>query len=110
MLGHLHARIAGWKIVRDFDFSVDVVKTQDGKQCQRNIVGVHLRRGATLNGLRHRRMPRLKPRPSGLRQVSKRIGGCPGPELIGMEQQLLISVKVDAGTGYQRSQYVEVAI
>ena len=33
MLCHLHARIAGWKIVRDFDFSVDVVKTQDGKQC-----------------------------------------------------------------------------
>ncbi len=29
----------------------------------------------TLNGLRHRRMPRLKPRHSGSRQVSGRIGG-----------------------------------
>ena len=86
MLGHLHARIAGWKIVRDFDFSVDVVKTQDGNQCRIKIVGVHQRRGATLNGLRHRRMPRLKPRRSGLRQVSGRTGDCPGPELIGMEQ------------------------
>ena len=87
--------------MRDFDFSVDVVKTQLGKQCQRKIVGVHLRRGARLNGLRHRRMPRLKPRRSGLRQVSGRIGGCPGPELVGMEQQLLISVNFDAGTRNQ---------
>jgi hypothetical protein len=33
-----------------------------------------------------------------------------GPELVGLGPELLSSVKVDAGTGYQRSQYVEVAI
>jgi hypothetical protein len=32
------------------------------------------------------------------------------PELFGLGLELLISVKLDAGTGYQRSQYVEVAI
>jgi hypothetical protein len=32
-------------------FSVDVAETQNGKQCQRKILVVHLRRGATLNGL-----------------------------------------------------------
>ena len=86
------------KVVRDFDFSVDLVETQHGKQCQRKIVGVHLRRGAMLNGLRHRRMLSLKPRPSGLRQVSGRIGGCPGPERVGLGLELLISSLVDAGT------------
>ena len=87
--------------MRDFDFSVDLVETQHGRQCQGRIVGVHLRRGATLNGLRHRRMPRLKPRPSGLRQVSGRIGGCPGPELVGLGPCVFGSVKVDAGTRNQ---------
>ena len=33
-----------------------------------------------------------------------------GPELVCLGPELLSSVKVDAGTGYQRSQYVEVAI
>jgi hypothetical protein len=33
-----------------------------------------------------------------------------GPELIGLGLKLLISVKFDAGTRYQRSQYVELAI
>jgi hypothetical protein len=33
-----------------------------------------------------------------------------GPELSGLGPDLLSSVKGDAGTGYQRSQYVEVAI
>ena len=101
MLGDFHARITGWKIVMDFDFSVDVVKTQDGKQCLRKIEGVYLRLGATLNGLRHWRMPRLKPRPSGLRQVSGRTEGCPSPELVGMEQELLSFIKFDAGTRNQ---------
>jgi hypothetical protein len=33
-----------------------------------------------------------------------------GPELVCLGPELLSSVKVDAGTRYQRSQYVEVAI
>jgi hypothetical protein len=32
------------------------------------------------------------------------------PKVVGLGPKLLISIKVDAGTGYQRSQYVEVAI
>ena len=33
-----------------------------------------------------------------------------GPELVCLRPELSSSIKVDAGTGYQRSQYVEVAI
>jgi hypothetical protein len=33
-----------------------------------------------------------------------------GPELNGLGPDVMSSVKGDAGTGYQRSQYVEVAI
>ncbi len=33
-----------------------------------------------------------------------------GPALVGLVPELLGSSLVDAGTGYQRSQYVEVAI
>jgi hypothetical protein len=33
-----------------------------------------------------------------------------GPELVGLGPCVLSSTLLDAGTGYQRSQYVEVAI
>jgi hypothetical protein len=36
---------------------------------------------------------------------------CPKPpKVVGLELELLGSIKVNAGTRYQRSQYVEVAI